>query len=50
LETRLLKNIAKYFAGLPSKKVWHIVAEVNKNAGYIATLKHFIKDTNQKNQ
>ncbi len=28
-----------------SKKVWHIVAEVNKNAGYIATLKHFIKDT-----
>ena len=29
-----------------SKKVWHIVAEVNKNAGYIATLKHFINDTN----
>ena len=28
-----------------SKKVWHIVAEVNRNAGYIATLKHFIKDT-----
>lgn len=28
-----------------SKRVWHIVAEVNKNAGYIATLKHFINDT-----
>lgn len=28
-----------------SKKVWHIVAEVNKNAGYIAGLKHFINDT-----
>jgi len=28
-----------------NKKVWHIVAEVNKNAGYIATLKHFIKDS-----
>ena len=28
-----------------SQKVWHIVAEVNRNAGYIATLKHFINDT-----
>jgi len=28
-----------------SQKVWHIVAEVNKNAGYVAGLKHFIKDT-----
>jgi len=28
-----------------SKKVWHIVAEVNKNAGYIASLKQFIKNT-----
>ena len=28
-----------------SQKVWHIVAEVNRNAGYIATLKHFIKET-----
>lgn len=26
------------------KKEWHIVADINKNAGYIATLKHFIQD------
>jgi hypothetical protein len=26
------------------KKEWNIVADINKNAGYIATLKHFIKD------
>ena len=25
-------------------KVWHIVAELNKDAGYIATLKHFVKE------
>jgi len=25
-------------------KAWNIVAEVNKNAGYIATLKHFIRE------
>lgn len=24
-------------------KVWHIVAELNKDAGYIASLKHFVK-------
>lgn len=28
-----------------SQKVWHIVAEVNKNAGYIAALKHFLRET-----
>lgn len=26
------------------KKEWHIVADINKNAGYVATLKHFIND------
>jgi hypothetical protein len=25
-------------------KVWHIVAELNKDAGYIASLKHFVKE------
>lgn len=29
------------------EKVWHIVAELNKDAGYIASLKHFVKE--QKN-
>ena len=29
-----------------SQKGWHIVAEVNKNAGYIASLKNFIKNSN----
>lgn len=28
------------------QKVWYIVAEVNKNAGYIASLKHFISINN----
>ena len=26
------------------KKEWHIVADINKNSGYIATLKHFLVD------
>lgn len=25
-------------------KTWHIVAEINKDAGYIASLKHFVKE------
>jgi hypothetical protein len=27
-------------------KIWYIVAELNKDAGYIAALKHFVKDEN----
>ncbi|MBF2708033.1 hypothetical protein [Flavobacterium soyangense] len=26
------------------KREWHIVADINKNSGYIATLKHFLSD------
>ncbi len=29
------------------KKVWHIVAEVSKNAGYIASLRQFLNDNNE---
>ncbi|MBK6485202.1 MAG: hypothetical protein IPG01_19235 [Chitinophagaceae bacterium] len=28
-----------------SSKIWHLVAEVNKDAGYVAHLKHFLKET-----
>jgi hypothetical protein len=28
------------------KREWHIVADINKNSGYIATLKHFLLDNN----
>ncbi|WP_310380280.1 hypothetical protein [Flavobacterium sp.] len=32
------------------KKEWHIVADINKNAGYVATLKHFIHDNKDRVQ